>query len=375
MGLSAWQRLIKITVPLIRNTTYLVLTFGMINAFQIFDQIAALSKQAPLGSPSGATSTMVTFLYQQSFSYMDMGYGSAAAVILFLIIFALSAVRRVCGKENSVNENKKEHRRKNSDLFLSNSFSTVVFGSGFYVMYNSLLPKRYIGSFVSPALWSLDNYKELFSEYPIMKWYGNTAISTVAVVLGNMFFTPLAGYGLARLRFPGKKVIFVCLMLSMMIPGQLVLLPQYIMMAKVGLVNTLFAITLPYLSQSMFIFMSRQFFYGIPEELEEAARIDGLGRFGTYFRIILPISGVLMATIAIFNFTGTWNSYLVPSTFISTQDKYVLVVGLQTVNNAHFQQENLTLAGVFLLAFPVIIFFMFTQRFFVQGIATSGIKS
>ena len=208
----------------------------------------------------------------------------------------------------------------------------------FYVMYNSLLPKRYIGSFVSPALW-------------------------------------LAGFGLAMLRFPGKKVIFVCLMLSMMIPGQLVLLPQYIMMAKVGLVNTLFAITLPYLSQSMFIFMSRQFFYGIPEELEEAARIDGLGRFGTYFRIILPISGVLLATIAIFNFTGTWNSYLVPSTFISTQEKYVLVVGLQTVNNAHFMQENLTLAGVFLLSFPVIIFFMFTQRFFVQGIATSGIKS
>lgn len=90
---------------------------------------------------------------------------------------------------------------------------------------------------------------------------------------------------------------------------------------------------------------------------------------------VLPISGVLIATIAIFNFTGTWNSYLVPSTFISTLEKFVLVVGLQTVNNEHFQQENLTLAGVFLLSFPVIIFFMFTQKFFVQGIATSGIKS
>ena len=90
----------------------------------------------------------------------------------------------------------------------------------------------------------------------------------------------------------------------------------------------------------------------IPEELEEAARIDGLGRFGTYFRIILPISGVLLATIAIFNFTGTWNSYLVPSTFISTEEKYVLVVGLQTVNNAYFNQENLTLAGVFLFVIP-----------------------
>lgn len=103
--------------------------------------------------------------------------------------------------------------------------------------------------------------------------------------------------------------------------------------------------------------------------------LTGLCRFGTYVRIVLPISGVLIATIAIFNFTGTWNSYLVPSTFISTLEKFVLVVGLQTVNNEHFQQENLTLAGVFLLSFPVIIFFMFTQKFFVQGIATSGIKS
>ncbi len=243
-----------------------------------------------------------------------------------------------------------------------------------YVFYNSLLPKRYIGSFVPPSVWSFDNYKELFSEFPIFRWYGNTAISTIAVVAGNIFFTPLAGYALAKFRFPGRKVIFLCLMLSMMIPGQLVLLPQYIMMAKAGLVNTLWAITLPYLSQSMFIFMSRQFFYGIPEELEEAARIDGLGRFGTYFRIVLPISGVLLATIAIFNFTGTWNSYLVPSTFISSAEKYVLVVGLQTVNNQHFQQENLTLAGVVLLSFPVIGFFMFTQRFFVQGIATAGLK-
>lgn len=243
-----------------------------------------------------------------------------------------------------------------------------------YVFYNGLLPKRYIGTMAPPSVWTLDNFKELFTEFPIFTWYKNTAISTAGVVLGNMFFTPLAGYGLAKMRFPGKKVIFLCLMLSMMIPGQLVLLPQYIMMARMGLVNTLWAITIPYISQSMFIFMARQFFYGIPEELEEAARIDGLGRFGTYFRIVLPISGVLLATIAIFNFTGTWNSYLVPSTFINEPSKYVLVVGLQTVNNQYFKQENLTMAGIVLLSFPVIIFFMFTQKFFVQGIATSGLK-
>lgn len=245
----------------------------------------------------------------------------------------------------------------------------------FYVFYNSLLPKRYIQTFVSPSVWTLDNYKQLFTEYPILKWYGNTLISTLVIVAGNMFFTPLAGYALAKLRFPGRKVVFLILLLSMMIPFQLVLIPQYIMLAKAGLVNTLFAITLPFLSESMFIFMSRQFFYSIPSELEEAARIDGLSRFGTYFRIVLPISGTLLATIAIFNFTGTWNSYLVPATYINSIDKYTLVVGLQTVNNAHFDRENLTLAGVFLLSFPVMIFFVFTQRLFVQGIATAGIKS
>ena len=145
----------------------------------------------------------------------------------------------------------------------------------FYVMYNSLLPKRYIGSFVSPALWSLDNYKELFSEYPIMKWYGNTAISTVAVVLGNIFLRRWQAMGLPGCGSRERSHFYlpdafhddswpVGFASAVYHDG------------KMGLVNTLFAITLPYLSQSMFIFMSRQFFYGIPEELEEPHVLTGL---------------------------------------------------------------------------------------------------
>ena len=159
----------------------------------------------------------------------------------------------------------------------------------FYVMYNSLLPKRYIGSFVSPALWSLDNYKELFSEYPIMKWYGNTAISTVAVVLGNIFFTPLAGYGLARLRFPGKKVIFICLMLSMMIPGQLVFI--YYGLPKIGIRTDAAVCGIAGLAFLGGSYMAEAFRSGL-ESIEpiqtESAYSLGMDRMQTMRYVILP---------------------------------------------------------------------------------------
>ena len=240
----------------------------------------------------------------------------------------------------------------------------------FYVMYNSLLPKRYIGSFVMPSLWSLDNYKELFSEFPIMKWYGNTAISTVAVVLGNIFFTPLAGYGLAKLRFPGRKVIFICLMLSMMIPGQLVLLPQYIMMAKMGLVNTLLAIILPYLSQSMFIFMSRQFFYGIPEELEEAARIDGAGPWRFFVDVVLPLSRTNTAALFVVLFIYGWNQYLWPLLVTNQESMYTIVMGIQRMVNIPdaVPEWNLIMAVALLGMLPPLLVVLGMQKLFVRGL-------
>ncbi len=139
--------------------------------------------------------------------------------------------------------------------------------------------------------------------------------------------------------------------------------------------NTIWAITLPFLSQTMYLFIARQFFYSVPDELIEAARIDGVSHAGAFFKIVCPMSKPLYATIAILAFTGTWNSYLVPATFINRIEKYTLVVGLQTVNMSFFQKTNLTMAGVVLLSFPVILFFIFNQKKFVQGVMSSGIKA
>ena len=151
------------------------------------------------------------------------------------------------------------------------------------------------------------------------------------------------------------------------------LLPKWCVPTRCG--KTIWAITRPFLSQTMYLFIARQFFYSVPDELIEAARIDGVSHAGAFFKIVCPMSKPLYATIAILAFTGTWNSYLVPATFINRIEKYTLVVGLQTVNMSFFQKTNLTMAGVVLLSFPVILFFIFNQKKFVQGVMSSGIKA
>jgi multiple sugar transport system permease protein len=237
-----------------------------------------------------------------------------------------------------------------------------------------MLPNRYVQTWAPLSVWTTANYIRLFTDYPIWRWYGNTFLSTLVVVLGNLILTTMTGYALARLRFPGRTVLFNAFLGSMMVPFQLVIIQLYIQLAQLNMHNTLWSITLPFISQTIFIFISRQFFLTLPKELVEAARIDGLSHAGAFYRVVLPNSATLFTTIAILNFNGTWNSYLSPSTFINIKERLTLVVGLQMVNTAHFQRTSLTLAGIVLLSFPVLLFFLFTQKQFVQSVIVSGIK-
>jgi multiple sugar transport system permease protein len=225
-----------------------------------------------------------------------------------------------------------------------------------------------------PSVWTLDNYKRIFEEYPVWRWYGNTLASAIIVVLGNLLFTTMSGYAMAKLKFPGRMIIFNAFLGSMMVPFQLVIIQLYIQLAQLHLHNTIWSITLPFLSQTMFIFISRQFFLSVPDELVEAARLDGLSHAGAFYSVVMPNSVTLFTTIAILNFNGTWNSYLVPSTFINIKEQLTLVVGLQMINQDHFVRTSMTLAGIMLLSFPVMLFFLFTQKYFVQGVMASGIK-
>jgi ABC-type sugar transport system, permease component len=243
-----------------------------------------------------------------------------------------------------------------------------------YSLYNSLLPPQYIGRLVSPAYFTLDNYRTLFSEYPIARWIGNTALNTLLIVVGNVLICCMAGFALSRLEFPGRDVFFVCILASMMVPYQFLITPVYIQLAKMHWLDSMLAITVPFLSSSLYIFMARQYFLTLPKELEDAAVIDGLRWPGIFWKIEMPLARSVIVAICIFSFTGTWNSYLVPATFTTTSTHYTLVVGLKTVKDVMFDRMNLTMAGVVLLSVPILVVFLALQKYFVEGIATTGLK-
>ncbi len=233
--------------------------------------------------------------------------------------------------------------------------------------------------FVSMEQLSLESYIKLIMHYQdvgggIGRWYINTIIMTAIIVIGSCLISSMAGYALSKLKFPGKKLIFIIVLATMMIPYHIILIPVYIMMAKLGWLNTFASLTIPYLYQCMYIFLFRQFFGSIPNELLEAAKIDGLTKAGAFFKIMLPLSKPVFATIIIIAFTGTWNSYLIPVTFTNKESMFTLVQGLNAAKDQFFDRVNVTMAGVILTTIPVIIVFLIFQKYYVAGIASTGIK-
>lgn len=233
--------------------------------------------------------------------------------------------------------------------------------------------------FVNLEQLTLESYIKLITHYQdvgggIGRWYLNTIIMTAIIVLGSCLISSMAGYALSKLRFPGKKPVFIIVLATMMIPYHIILIPVYIMMAKLGWLNTFASLTIPYLYQSMYIFLFRQFIGTIPNELLEAAKIDGMTKAGAFFKIMVPLSKPVFATIIIIAFTGTWNSYLIPVTFTNKESMFTLVQGLNAAKDQFFDRVNVTMAGVVLTTIPVIIVFLIFQKYYVEGIASTGIK-
>jgi multiple sugar transport system permease protein len=243
-----------------------------------------------------------------------------------------------------------------------------------YALITSLVPFEMVNKMPALSDLTLNNYIKLFDKYPLLDWYRNTIVVAVFTLAGNLFTSLLAGYALAKFRFPGRDLIFGGILALLMIPFQVLLTPLYIMVASLGWHNTAIGLVVPFLVNCVSIFMARQFYMSFPDELIEAARVDGLGYIRSYFAIALPLSGPLVATLAILDFTSCWNAYLVPSTFLARTSAFTLPVGLTTIKAANFIRPNETMAGVVLLSLPILLFFFILQKWFVQGIATAGMK-
>lgn len=218
------------------------------------------------------------------------------------------------------------------------------------------------------------NYQEVLQLSPFPRWFLNTLIVTVLVVVANLLTCSLAGYAFARLRFFGRDAVFILVLATLMIPFQVIMIPTFLIVRKLGLIDTLWALVVPNLTGAFGVFLLRQFFKTLPIELEEAARIDGASRLGILFKIVLPLSGPALATLAVITFMWTWNDFLWPLVTIYSERNMTLQLGLLTFQGAHKTNTNLLMAANVMSMLPVLGLFFIAQRYFIRGIATTGLK-
>jgi multiple sugar transport system permease protein len=225
-----------------------------------------------------------------------------------------------------------------------------------------------------PTKFVYQNYIDAFRVVPFAKFYMNSIFVTLAITAGTVFTSSLAGYAFARLSFPGRDRIFMIYLATLMLPGVITMIPVFILLSKLGLIDTYRAIILPGIFTAYGTFLLRQFFMSLPRALEDAAKIDGCSLLGIYFRIILPLSKPALATLTTFTFMGSWMSFMWPLIVLSSEEKYTLPIGIQYFKSLHSTDWTLLMAGSMMALLPILVVFIFTQRYFVEGIKLSGIK-
>jgi multiple sugar transport system permease protein len=235
--------------------------------------------------------------------------------------------------------------------------------------------------FVYPPEWIpnpfvLTNYPEAFNAVPFARWFVNSAVIAVMVTLGQLITCSLAGFTFARMRFPGRTLLFLIYLGTMMIPHHVTIIPVFVMMNNLSLVDTFYPLILPGLTSAWGTFLFRQYFLTLPTELEDAAKIDGCGFFRIYSQIFMPLSKPVLATLGIFTFMNSWNDFLGPLIFLQGKENKTLTVGLLQFR-AEFQGLGnwpVMMAGVVISMLPILIAFIIGQKYFVRGIALTGIK-
>lgn len=223
---------------------------------------------------------------------------------------------------------------------------------------------------------SFDNYQTIFGHSSLFpRWFLNSLmVATVGTVI-NVFINSMAGYSLSRLSFPGRNKIYHGLLLLMMIPGQVLLIPNYLLLKSFGMLDTYTALILPAAANIANIFLMRQFFINFPKDVEEAAEIDGLSRYGVFFRIAMPLARPTIATTAIFGFMGFWNEFTKPMLYLKTSSKYTLTLGLQSFQSQNAgTMWNQVMAAACISVVPIIILYLIFNKFFLVGVRMDGEK-
>jgi multiple sugar transport system permease protein len=227
-----------------------------------------------------------------------------------------------------------------------------------------------------PQTFTLEGYQRMFA-LNVGRWAINSFLVAGAVTVSTVLLAALAGYAISRIRFPGSRALFLAILGTMMVPGIVMLIPMFIVLKSLGMIDTYSGLIVPKMVTAFGIFLMAQFFEAVPIEIEEAARMDGAGRFRTFFQVVLPLARPAIVALIIFSFQGNWNEFMHPLIVITTnQDLYTLPLGLALLRGGLGQnlQWNALMAGSMLTTLPMLIIFLIFQRYFIEGISYSGVK-
>jgi multiple sugar transport system permease protein/alpha-1,4-digalacturonate transport system permease protein len=225
-----------------------------------------------------------------------------------------------------------------------------------------------------PSSISWNNFRAVLTHYPALTWVSNSVIIAIAAVVLTVFINLLCGYTFAKFRFPGRNVLFFAILGALMVPIQVILVPEFLIVSWLGLLNTHLGVILPRAAEAFGIFMVRQFMVSIPDELIEAARLDGAGEFAIFFRIVLPLSKPIIAVLVIFTFMWRWNDFAWPLVALTDQDMFTVPLGLNLLRGEVNPDWGNVMALALMSLLPMLVIFLAFQRYLVQGIASTGLK-
>ena len=226
----------------------------------------------------------------------------------------------------------------------------------------------------NPVAWR--NYIDIWTEVPFATFLKNTMVLTGINIVGGVMSASFVAFGFARMRFPGRDILFMVLLSTLMLPSQVTLIPQFVLFRMLGWLDSYGPLTVPVFfgGSPYYIFLLRQFYMRLPLALDDAARIDGCSSFGIYWRIILPQSKPVLGVLAIFSFLGNWNGFFLPLIYLNSIEKYPLALGLMLFRGMNYTQWNMLMAGSVLMSLPCIVVYFVAQRYFVQGIVFTGVE-
>jgi multiple sugar transport system permease protein len=225
-----------------------------------------------------------------------------------------------------------------------------------------------------PSEVTFEHYRQLFTQLNMGRYLFNSMLLATSVTLLSLFLNSMAGYAFAKFRFPGREGLFKTLLAALVIPAQVAMLPLFLLLKSMGLVNTYGGVIVPTMASIFGIFLIRQYTLSVPDSLLEAARIDGASEFRIYWSVVLPLIMPILVTLAIFTFMGTWNDFMWPLIVLTDNDLYTLPVALAVFSREHVQDNELMMAGAVVTVLPVLLVFLALQRYYIQGIMMGSVK-